>query len=146
MILWKDLYRLGGTVVPTWMSRLDDWKEALMDRLGNFLWIVKITHFKKPLERIIDYQHRHSFLFHISELFSLFNFILSQTNRNNLDLPTYSGTASLSSVSKANKFVTRTKINPEIIRLWRVRMEIDYDFACFLLQNVELIMVCRSDA
>ena len=52
----------GVVVLPTWMLRLDG-------------------HFKKNLERIIDYQLQHSLLLHISELFSLFNFILSQTNR-----------------------------------------------------------------
>ena len=31
-------YRMGRDVVqPSWMSCLDDWKEAQMDRLGNFL-------------------------------------------------------------------------------------------------------------
>ena len=37
----------------------------------------------KPLEGIIDYQHRHSFELHIPKLLSLFNFLLSQTNRKN---------------------------------------------------------------
>ena len=30
--------------------RLDDWEKTLMDILGKFLWIVKITHFKKHLK------------------------------------------------------------------------------------------------
>ena len=49
----------GAVVLLTWMLHLDDWNEVLMDR------IVKIAHFKKPLERIIDYQHRLSFILHI---------------------------------------------------------------------------------
>ena len=36
---------------------LDGWNKVLMDRLGKFLSTVKVTHFKKPVERIIDYQH-----------------------------------------------------------------------------------------
>ena len=59
-----------------------------MDGLGKFLRIVKVTHFKKHLERFIDYQHRHPFLLHISKLFSLINYIISQTNRNNMHLST----------------------------------------------------------
>ena len=42
-----------------------------------------------------------------------------------------------------NNSVTLLKINPEIIRFLGVRMEIDYDFPCFI---VELSTVCRSDA
>ena len=41
----------------------------------------------KPFERIIDYQHRHSFMLHNSNLLSLFNFILTQTNRKIMHLP-----------------------------------------------------------
>ena len=52
---------MGGVVVlSTLMLHLDDWIEVLMDILGEFLMIVKIKHFMKPLERIIDYQHRRS--------------------------------------------------------------------------------------
>ena len=67
-VLWKDVIIMVGAVgLPTLMLRFGDWKEALMDRLGKIPWIikiVKITHFKKPL-RIIDYQHRQSFLLYI---------------------------------------------------------------------------------
>ena len=42
-------------------------------RLGNFLRIIKIKHFMKPLERIIDYQHWHAFVLHISKPLSLFH-------------------------------------------------------------------------
>ena len=35
------------------------------------------------LERIFYYQHQHLFFLHISELFSQFHFIISQTNKNN---------------------------------------------------------------
>ena len=44
-----------------------------MDRLGKFLRIVKIAHFRKHLARIIDYQLRYSFqnCFHYLILFLL---------------------------------------------------------------------------
>ena len=58
------------------------------DSENKFLGIVKITNLKKHLERMLDYQHRHLFLLHISKLFSLFSFILCQTIRNKMDLPT----------------------------------------------------------
>ena len=57
----------GAVVLPTWMSRLDDWKEALMDKLGNFPKNCKNNTFKETLGKNFDYQHRHSFLRHISE-------------------------------------------------------------------------------
>ena len=73
--------------LPTWMLYLHDWNELLMDRLGKFLGIVKITHFMKPFVRIINYQYR--FVLHISKPVSLFNFILHQTNRKIMQLPTW---------------------------------------------------------
>ena len=124
MFLWKYMKRMGGAIVlPTWMSHLDDWNEALMDRLGMFLWIVKITHFKKPLERIIEYQH--SFLLHISKLFSLFNVtvILSQTNRQKYAF-TDMDVIALPSVSKVNKSIARTKIKQNKMDAIPLRIDI----------------------
>ena len=60
----------GAVVLPGGMVHLNDWKT------NGQIWKVSV----KPFERIIDYQHQHSFLLHISKLLSLFNFILSQTN------------------------------------------------------------------
>ena len=53
---------MGGVVVlPTWMLHLNDFNEVMMNRVRRSLCIVKKTkkksHFMKPLERIIDYQH-----------------------------------------------------------------------------------------
>ena len=55
----------GAVVLPTGKLHLDYLNEMLMDILEMFLCIAKITHLKKPLERIIYYHHRHSFLLHI---------------------------------------------------------------------------------
>ena len=111
LFLWKDRNRMCGAVVLIiWMFHLDDWNEVLMDRLGKFLWIVKITHFKESGKIININIH---FLHHNS----LHVFIFSQTNRKNA-LTDMDGIVMLSSVSKVYISVTWTKINPENIKIF----------------------------
>ena len=48
----------GAVALPTRMLHLDDWTEVLTG-----------SNFMKPLGRIIDYQHQHTFVCHYLILF-----------------------------------------------------------------------------
>ena len=61
----------GSLILHTWMLNLDQVELRANEQTWKVSENCKITHFMKHLERIIDYQHQHSFLLHISKLFSL---------------------------------------------------------------------------